>query len=108
MRLLLLLCAALAGNAHAALEDWTCHGIADYYGYVAVDRDNGMSLRNRVNATVKAVMTVMDSQAAYANVEADDARALIQIVYKVYDMPGSAMEIRRAALMKCMRGALYG
>jgi hypothetical protein len=94
--------------ASAALEDWTCHGIADYYGFVAIDRDNGMALKDRVNATVKAIITVMDSRGAAENIDSDDAQVLVQIVYRIYEMRGTAYDIRRDALLKCMGGKLHG
>jgi len=91
-------------SAHAALEEWSCLGLSDYYGFVAIDRDRGMPVAERVNTTVNAIITVMDSKVAHMNVEADDAQALIQIVHYVYSVKDHPVAIKKAALNRCIRG----
>ena len=98
---LLLLCFPL--TAGAALEDWSCLGIADYYANVAIDRDAGMSSKDRSNLTVKHIIIVMDSEAGI-EVAAEDAQALLRIVQYVYWHRGTAYQIRREALLRCLKG----
>ena len=88
--------------AHAALEEWACNELADYYGYVAVDRDSGMNSQDRVNKTVKAIKGAMSFHPERIEIESADAQALIQIVYAVYLDRGTPFQIRRAAQMKCL------
>lgn len=104
MKILAILLLLTACSAHAALEEWSCLGLSDYYGFVAVDRDRGMPVAERVNTTVRAIITVMDSNVAHMNVEADDAQALIQIVHYVYSIKDHPVLVKKAALNRCIRG----
>ena len=92
--------------AYGALEEWPCWWLADFYGYVAVDRDNGVTFKDRSNKTVRDIITVMDSSIAAMDVEAADAQALLRIVQYVYLHRGTPYQIRREALMRCRVGQM--
>lgn len=99
MRLLLFAIMALCAPLSAApLEEWSCVELANYYGIVAVDRDAGVSIRDRISVTVKAMSGIDD-------LSLEDAHELLSIVRYVYrstDYPGAE---RKAALRRCLGGS---
>lgn len=96
----------LCAPSYAALEDWHCQGLADFYGFVAVDRDAGVPLKDSINKTVRNIITVMDNPSAALDVEADDALALMEIVRYVYAQNLTPRQVKRAAQLRCMVGQM--
>ena len=101
IRCLLFLLVFFTASCNAAREEWSCQGLAFYHGLVAIDRDNGMSLKDRVNKTVDTIIKVTDANVNPLDVEAYDARALINVVYEVYKINDSPKDIYYSVLRSC-------
>ena len=101
MRYVLFLLVFFTASCNAALEEWSCQGYAFYHGLIAVDRDQGMPLKDRVNKTVNAIIKSMDAGINELDIEAYDARALVQVVYDVYKSKDSPKEIYYDTMRSC-------
>jgi len=91
--------------AEYPLQRWPCNGLGEYYGYIALDRDAGMSLKDRINKTVNLIITAVDSPTDPLDAEADDAQSLLTIVYFVYSLPQlTPRQHTMGAIQRCLGG----
>lgn len=88
----------LSAPCHAALEDWPCSNLADFYGFVALDRDRGVPYEERIKATAASI-----NKSGLVFTE-HDAIALIEIVHWVYGTDAAPYQHRIAAYNRCVRG----
>lgn len=87
------------------LRDWNCIDIATHYGYVAVDRDNGVPLAQRVQTTLHAVVTAANSEYEAIDVRIADIRELVSIAHYVYSVDILPRQVKREAYQRCAGGA---